>query len=168
MDSVGNRVHSGINLIKKYKLENEWCVLFPSAQQRLRLSVKKLKMFCTQWVWNCYSALQLIIMDAERFNQCDIIASFMPSFQRHSSSTQLSLSQKSADEALFGQTLVGMLQFDIELGHCLFFAPFVWMENWNYHWIGPRVNVTTTVIFVCQVLIRNSIYNRLTEWMLFL
>lgn len=60
----------------------------------------------------------------------------MPSFQRHLSFSQLSLSQKvlkSADEALFGQTLVGKLQFDIELGHCLFFAPFVSLENWNYH-----------------------------------
>lgn len=81
-------------------------------------------MFCTQEVWSCYSVLQLIIMDAERFNQCDIIASFMPSFQRHSSSTQLSLSQKvlkSADE-----TLVGMLQFDIELGHCFLPLLFRW------------------------------------------
>lgn len=67
-------------------------------------------MASTRWVGSCYNALQSIILDAERFNQLDIMASFMLSFKCHSSYSQEVVLVpktvlKSEGRALFGQTL---------------------------------------------------------------
>lgn len=67
-------------------------------------------MASTRWVGSCYNALQSIILDAERFNQLDIMASFMLSFKCHSSYSQgvvlvPKTVLKSEGRALFGQTL---------------------------------------------------------------
>lgn len=69
-----------------------------------------------------YNASQSIILDAERFNQLDIMASFMLSFKCNSSYSQaLVLVPKTVlkfeGQALFGQNARSSdTQFDFELG----------------------------------------------------
>lgn len=73
------------------------------------LGCNMFKMPSIRWVGH-YNALQSIILLAERFNQLDIMASFMLSFKCHSSYSQTAVlapkpALKSEGQALFGPTL---------------------------------------------------------------
>lgn len=93
-----------------------------SIAQKLILAAVCSKYPVYQWVGSCYNALQSIILDAERFNQLDIMASFMLSFKCHSSYSQavvlvLKTVLKSEGQALFDQIAwSGDTQFDFEPG----------------------------------------------------
>lgn len=60
-------------------------VQFPSLQQKPILAASSSKLASSQLVGSCYNASQSIILDAERSNQLDIMASFMLDFERYSS-----------------------------------------------------------------------------------
>ena len=84
-----------------------------SFTQKLILAVICSKCPGIRLVGSHYNASQSIILDAERFNQLDIIASFMLSFKCHSSYSEAVVLVpktvlKSEGQALFGQALEAM------------------------------------------------------------